>query len=119
MTSPPTFPPDHDARPFDAVAAGDPGAPATGVAVHARGLVKRFGDFTAVDGIDLEVAEGETFAFLGANGAGKTSAMRMIATVSPVTEGDLVVLGMDPQRDGQAIRSRLGWCPRRTTSTSS
>lgn len=57
------------------------------------------------------MAEGETFAFLGANGAGKTSAMRMIATVSPVTEGDLVVLGMDPQRDGQAIRSRLGVVP--------
>ncbi|MBY5164132.1 ABC transporter ATP-binding protein [Salsipaludibacter albus] len=80
-------------------------------AVVARGLTKRFGDLTAVDGIDVTVAAGETFAFLGANGAGKTSAMRMIATVSPVTDGELSVLGLDPHHDGQVIRSRLGVVP--------
>ena len=52
--------------------------------VLARGLVKRFGDFTAVDGIDVEVPRGEAFGFLGPNGAGKSSTMRMIGCVSPV-----------------------------------
>lgn len=86
----------------------DPDAPP---AVVARGLTKSFDDVVAVDGIDVTVAAGETFAFLGANGAGKTSAMRMIATVSPITDGTLSVLGMDPVAQGQAIRSRLGVVP--------
>ena len=88
---------------------------ATSPLVTARGLVKRFGDFTAVDAIDVEVAPGETFGFLGPNGAGKTSAMRMIAAVSPVTEGHLRVLGMDPATDGVAIRARLGVVPQEDT----
>jgi lipooligosaccharide transport system ATP-binding protein len=79
--------------------------------VEARGLVKRFGDFTAVDGIDVEVRPGEAFGFLGPNGAGKSSTMRMIGAVSPVTEGYLRVLGMDPATDGPAIRARLGVVP--------
>jgi len=53
--------------------------------IRARGLVKRFGDFTAVDGIDVDVAPGEAFGFLGPNGAGKSSTMRMIGAVSPPT----------------------------------
>ena len=79
--------------------------------IHARGLVKRFGDFTAVDGIDLDVAPGESFGFLGPNGAGKSSTMRMIGCVSMPTAGDLRILGMDPARDGSRIRARLGVCP--------
>jgi lipooligosaccharide transport system ATP-binding protein len=79
--------------------------------IHARGLVKRFGDFTAVDGIDLDVARGEAFGFLGPNGAGKSSTMRMIGCVSTPTEGELSILGMDPVRDGTKIRARLGVCP--------
>jgi lipooligosaccharide transport system ATP-binding protein len=79
--------------------------------VHARGLVKRFGDFTAVDGIDVDVHAGESFGFLGPNGAGKSSTMRMIGCVSRPTAGTLRVLGMDPVRDGVAIRSQLGVCP--------
>jgi lipooligosaccharide transport system ATP-binding protein len=79
--------------------------------IYARGLVKRFGDFTAVKGIDLDVGAGEAFGFLGANGAGKSSTMRMIGCVSPPTEGELRVLGMDPVRDGTRIRARLGVCP--------
>ena len=55
--------------------------------IHARGLTKRFGDFTAVDGIDVDVQRGESFGFLGPNGAGKSSTMRMIGCVSPPTEG--------------------------------
>jgi lipooligosaccharide transport system ATP-binding protein len=79
--------------------------------ITARGLVKRFGEFTAVDGIDVDVQPGESFGFLGPNGAGKTSTMRMIGCVSPVTRGTLEVFGMDPGRDGRAIRSRIGVVP--------
>ncbi|WP_127505118.1 ABC transporter ATP-binding protein [Actinoplanes solisilvae] len=79
--------------------------------IHARGLVKRFGDFTAVDGIDVDVRRGEAFGFLGPNGAGKSSTMRMIGCVSPPTSGVLEILGLDPRRDGPRIRARLGVCP--------
>ena len=83
--------------------------------VHARGLVKRYGDFEAVRGIDIDVRRGEAFGFLGPNGAGKTSTMRMIAAVSIVSEGTLQVLGMDPATQGPAIRARLGVCPQEDT----
>jgi lipooligosaccharide transport system ATP-binding protein len=79
--------------------------------IHAQGLVKRFGDFTAVDGIDVAVHQGEAFGFLGPNGAGKSSTMRMIGCVSPPTGGHLRILGLDPVRDGPRIRGRLGVCP--------
>jgi lipooligosaccharide transport system ATP-binding protein len=79
--------------------------------VSAVGLVKRFGSFTAVDGIDIEVRRGEAFGFLGPNGAGKSSTMRMIACVSPRSGGDLRVLGMDPDVDGPRIRARIGVVP--------
>ncbi len=79
--------------------------------ITARGLVKRFGDFTAVDGIDVEVEPGESFGFLGPNGAGKTSTMRMIGCVSPITAGSLRIFGLDPDHDGRAIRSRIGVVP--------
>jgi lipooligosaccharide transport system ATP-binding protein len=79
--------------------------------IHARGLVKRFGDFTAVAGIDVDVERGEAFGFLGPNGAGKSSTMRMIGCVSPPSAGTLRILGMDPRRQGPAIRARLGVCP--------
>src|SRR4051812_43855049 len=79
--------------------------------IHARGLTKKFGDFTAVDGIDFDVAPGESFGFLGPNGAGKTSTMRMIGCVSPITSGSLTVLGMDPATQGPEIRARLGVVP--------
>jgi lipooligosaccharide transport system ATP-binding protein len=83
--------------------------------VLARGLVKRFGDFTAVDGIDVDVSRGEAFGFLGPNGAGKSSTMRMIGCVSPVTAGTLRVLGHDPAVDGPRIRARLGVVPQEDT----
>ncbi|HEX5402643.1 MAG TPA: ABC transporter ATP-binding protein [Pseudonocardiaceae bacterium] len=79
--------------------------------VSATSLVKRFGSFTAVDGIDIEVRRGEAFGFLGPNGAGKSSTMRMIACVSPRSSGDLRVLGMDPDADGPKIRARIGVVP--------
>lgn len=79
--------------------------------ILARSLVKRFGSFEAVKGIDLEVSPGESFGFLGPNGAGKSSTMRMIAGVSPVTEGVLRIFGLDPAVAGSAIRNRLGVVP--------
>ena len=83
--------------------------------IRARGLVKRFGEFTAVDGIDFELGRGEAFGFLGPNGAGKSSTMRMIGCVSPPTAGELTIMGMDPVADGSAIRARLGVVPQEDT----
>jgi lipooligosaccharide transport system ATP-binding protein len=79
--------------------------------VQARGLTKKFGDFVAVDAVDFDIAKGEAFGFLGPNGAGKTSTMKMITTVSPITEGKLTVFGLDPSTQGRAIRQRLGVVP--------
>jgi lipooligosaccharide transport system ATP-binding protein len=79
--------------------------------VVARQLVKRFGEFTAVDGVDFEIRAGESFGFLGPNGAGKTSTMKMVSCISPPTAGELRVLGMDPAREGPKIRARLGVVP--------
>ena len=79
--------------------------------IHARGLTKRFGGLTAVDGVDFGVRKGEAFGFLGPNGAGKSSTMRMIGCVSPVSDGTLRVLDMDPAVDGARIRARLGVVP--------
>jgi len=83
--------------------------------IHARGLTKRFGTFTAVDAIDFDVARGEAFGFLGPNGAGKTSTMRMIGCTSPFNEGTLRILGMDPETEGPEIRGRLGVVPQQDT----
>ena len=83
------------------------------VLLRARGLTKTFGDFTAVDGIDVDVRRGEAFGFLGPNGAGKSSTMRMIGCVSPASGGELRILGLDPASDGPAIRARLGVCPQK------
>ena len=81
------------------------------VLIEARALTKRFGQLTAVDGIDFEVVQGECFGLLGPNGAGKTSTIRMICCVSPITSGTLRVLGMDPEREARAIKQRLGVVP--------
>src|SRR3984957_17409020 len=90
-------------------------SPGVEVLVRARGLTKRFGSFTAVDGIDFDLYRGEAFGFLGPNGAGKSSTMRMIGCVSPPTSGELSILGCDPVRDGSAIRARLGVVPQDDT----
>ncbi len=83
--------------------------------ILARQLTKRFGELTAVDGIDFEVGRGEAFGFLGPNGAGKTSTMRMIGAVSPVTAGVLTIFGLDPATHGPRIRARLGVVPQADT----
>ncbi len=79
--------------------------------ITARDLRKQFGDFVAVDGIDFEVAPGESFGFLGPNGAGKTSTMRMIGCVSPITAGQLHIFDLDVATAGAAIRARMGVVP--------
>ncbi|HHT12571.1 MAG TPA: ABC transporter ATP-binding protein [Propionibacterium sp.] len=79
--------------------------------ISARGLTKRYGAFTAVDGIDFDIAPGESFGFLGPNGAGKSTTMRMIAATSTRTDGTLSVLGLDANHHGPEIRAQLGIVP--------
>ncbi len=79
--------------------------------ITARALTKRYGTLTAVDGIDFEIARGESFGFLGPNGAGKSTTMRMIAATSTRTDGELTVLGLDTNRHGPEIRAQLGIVP--------
>jgi lipooligosaccharide transport system ATP-binding protein len=81
------------------------------VLVHARQLTKRFGTFTAVDAVDFDVQTGEAFGFLGPNGAGKTSTMKMIACSSPISDGELTVIGMDPRSQAAQIKAHLGVVP--------
>ena len=79
--------------------------------IHARGLTKKYGDFIAVDGIDFDVAKGESFGFLGPNGAGKSTTMRIIGATSVRTSGTLTILGKDPEVNGPQIRAHLGVVP--------
>lgn len=80
-------------------------------AIEARGLVKRFGDFTAVDGLSVTVNEGEVLGFLGPNGAGKTTSIRMIAGITRPTAGEVWVQGNRVDAGGKAQRGRVGLCP--------
>ena len=79
--------------------------------IVAHHLVKRYGAFTAVDGISFSVRAGECFGFVGPNGAGKTTTIRMITCVSPVTAGELTVAGMDVRREPRRIKAILGVVP--------
>ena len=79
--------------------------------ISARGLTKKYGDFTAVDAIDFDVAKGESFGLLGPNGAGKSTTMRIIAATSQRTSGSISILGRDPEEHGPQIRAHLGVVP--------
>ena len=79
--------------------------------IQARGLTKKFGEFTAVDGIDFDVAKGESFGLLGPNGAGKSTTMRIIAATSRRTGGTISILGRDPELHGPQVRAHLGVVP--------
>jgi ABC-2 type transport system ATP-binding protein len=78
-------------------------------AIRADKLTKRFGDFTAVDHISFEVSKGEIFGFLGANGAGKTTAMRMLCGLSLPTSGKASVAGFDVFRENEKIKRNIGY----------
>jgi len=80
-------------------------------AISARRLSKRFGDLVAVDGVDFDVEVGECFGLLGPNGAGKTTTVRMIHAFTPITAGDLVVLGLRVDQEPVAVKRRLGVVP--------
>ena len=81
--------------------------------IVARGLTKKFGDFTAVDGIDFSVFRGESFGLLGPNGAGKSTTMRIIGATSQRTSGEITILGKDPEKFGPQIRAHLGVIPQK------
>ncbi len=78
-------------------------------AITAEGLTKQFGDFTAVDAISFEVNKGEIFGFLGANGAGKTTAMRMLCGLSMPSSGKAMVAGFDVYKENEQIKRNIGY----------
>jgi ABC-2 type transport system ATP-binding protein len=84
-----------------------------GVAVKLQGLTKRFGAFTAVDRVSMSVEEGEIFGFLGANGAGKSTTIRMLCGLLAPTEGIGEVLGIDVARDPEGVKRRIGYMSQR------
>jgi ABC-2 type transport system ATP-binding protein len=77
--------------------------------ITTKNLTKRFGDFTAVDAISFEVSKGEIFGFLGANGAGKTTAMRMLCGLSIPTSGEATVAGFDVYKQTEKIKKNIGY----------
>jgi ABC-2 type transport system ATP-binding protein len=84
------------------------GAPSTDLTVVAHGLVKRYGDVTALDGLDLEVRSGTVLGLLGPNGAGKTTAVSILTTLVKPTSGTATVAGIDVLADPKGVRSRIG-----------
>jgi ABC-2 type transport system ATP-binding protein len=76
--------------------------------IRVQHLVKKFGDFTAVDNISFDVARGEIFAFLGPNGAGKTTTIKMLTTLLAPTSGTLEIDGLNPARHQHEVRTRFG-----------
>jgi len=87
--------------------------PAPAVAVELRELSKRFGAFQAVDRVSLSVGEGEIFGFLGANGAGKSTTIRMICGLLTPTSGSALVLGVDVAKDPEGVKRRIGYMSQR------
>src|SRR6478609_4582289 len=79
------------------------------IIIHTEQLTKRFGDFCAVDHISFDVYKGEIFGFLGANGAGKTTAMRMLCGLSLPTSGEATVAGFDVYRQTEKIKKSIGY----------
>ncbi len=86
-------------------AAAEPGPPA----IRARNLTKRFGDFTAVDSVSFEIARGEIFGFLGSNGCGKTTTMKMLTGLTPATEGEAWIFGQPVDAQNLDARRRVGF----------
>ena len=81
----------------------------TDTVIKAEKLTKKFGDFIATDAISFEVSQGEIFGFLGANGAGKTTAMRMLCGLSHPTSGKATVAGFDVYKENEKIKKSIGY----------
>ncbi|MGB7390667.1 ribosome-associated ATPase/putative transporter RbbA, partial [Marinomonas sp.] len=79
------------------------------IAISARGLTKTFGDFTAVDNINLDITQGEIFGFLGSNGCGKSTTMKMLTGLLPVSRGEGLLFGSPVESNSMAIRHRVGY----------
>lgn len=79
--------------------------------LEAKGLTKKYGDFTAVDNLDLTVKKGEVFGLLGPNGAGKTTTILMLLGLTEPTSGKVRVLGLDPARQPLSVKARVGYLP--------
>ena len=88
-------------------------APARGPAIEVRGLTRRFGTFTAVDAISFDVAAGEVFGFLGANGAGKTTAIRMLIGLLAPSGGSASVAGFDVATQAEQVKRNIGYMSQR------
>ena len=86
-----------------------------GTIIQTRGLTKRFGDFTAVDRLDLEVERGHIFAFLGANGSGKSTTIRMLIGILKPTDGEITVDGIDVIHHPRRVRDRIGYMGQRVS----
>jgi ABC-2 type transport system ATP-binding protein len=78
-------------------------------AIITKGLKKKFGEFTAVNGVDITVEHGEVFGFLGPNGSGKTTVIKMLCGISPITAGDAQVDGLDVKTHAEEVRQRIGY----------
>src|SRR5262244_848880 len=85
------------------------GVPGTDPAISARGLVRSFGKFTAVKGVSFQVAKGEIFGFLGPNGSGKTTVIKMLTGLLPLSGGDATVEGLNVRTDSERVRERIGY----------
>ena len=85
--------------------------------IEARGLTKNYGAFTAVDGIDLTINEGEVFGFLGPNGSGKSTSILMMLGLTEPTAGSVRVCGHDPARNPLAVKRQVGYLPSPSAST--
>src|SRR5215510_3043136 len=84
-----------------------------GSAIVAENLVRKFGNFTAVNGVSFRVEKGEIFGFLGPNGSGKTTVIKMLTGLLPLTGGDAYVLGLNVRTDPEAVRERIGYMSQR------
>jgi len=78
-------------------------------AIHTEGLTRRFGDFTAVNNVSITVEKGEVFGFLGPNGSGKTTVIKMLTGLLPITEGNAKIEGLDVRTNSDAVRERIGY----------
>jgi len=97
-------------------AGADSVATSNGYAIEVKDIVKKFGDFTAVDGITFQVKDGEIFGLLGPNGAGKSTLIRMMTTLIPITGGYAKISGHDVSKEPDAARNTIGVIPQALTS---